>query len=476
MPHSDIVPPKKSSTKVEKNPPPKEDMVIINEKTKAAAMKAATTPAPAEPKPAQNIDTVSNAPTMDKRSIRKISLDKNKRRRAVPPPRPLEERSLQSRKSSSKGLWFIAAVAVVFLFFTFSLVFSSTKIVVEPKVAQVTLDGVYEALEDPDSESDALGYDVMTIALEQSREVPAKGEEFKEKRASGGITIFNDFSEETQRLVKNTRFESPGGLIYRIPESVEVPGQKTNDNGDTLPGSIDVTVFADETGEEYNTGLTDFTVPGFKGSPQFDSFYARSKTEMSGGFAGNVKIVDEQTRENTVATLQEELRGNLFEEANLQVPDSFFIFDEGIDIRFESLLDKQVDSGTVALHERGILSSIIIHEGRFARFVAYKTLSTYEGEDIQIENIDAITISRADNEADISDSDGIALSLRGETALKWLFDEDELKEKFVGKSKKDVDSILQEFPSIDKAEVIVRPFWKKSFPDSLDKIKIEVVE
>ena len=91
-----------------------------------------------------------------------------------------------------------------------------------------------------------------------------------ERRASGKIIVFNNYSTNSQRLIARTRFETLEGKIYRIRDAVVVPGISDKD-GRKTPGSIEVTVFADEPGEEYNIGYTDFTKnngwPNSTGSP-----------------------------------------------------------------------------------------------------------------------------------------------------------------------------------------------------------------
>jgi len=82
---------------------------------------------------------------------------------------------------------------------------------------------------------------------------------------------------------------NPGGLLS---SAIDISSLFI-ENGKTVPGSIEVTVYADEPLSKYNIGLTDFTVPGFKGAPQFETFYARSKTPMTGGFTGMEPVVEE---------------------------------------------------------------------------------------------------------------------------------------------------------------------------------------
>ena len=152
--------------------------------------------------------------------------------------------------------------------------FSGAKVIITPKQNRTLIDVSSVAVLDGSAEE--LSYEIMTIEETSSKKIAATGREEIEEKASGRIVIFNDFNTSSQRLIKNTRFETSEGLIYRINKSVVVPGQKTED-GEKVPGSVEVTVYADEAGEGFNIGLMDFTIPGFKGSPRFAKFYARSK-------------------------------------------------------------------------------------------------------------------------------------------------------------------------------------------------------
>jgi len=98
------------------------------------------------------------------------------------------------------------------------------------------------------TEEDSVRYEILKLSSSKTSSVPATGEEEVELKSSGKIVVYNNFSSEPQRLIVRTRFENPEGLVYRIPESIVVPG-RINKNGATIPGSIEVEVFADEVGE-----------------------------------------------------------------------------------------------------------------------------------------------------------------------------------------------------------------------------------
>lgn len=117
----------------------------------------------------------------------------------------------------------------------------------------------------------------VTVAVDATGAPSAGGQ-----KAQGSVVIYNEYSETAQQLVATTRLETPEGLIFRITKGVTVPG--ITDAGE--PGAIEVAVVADQAGEAYNIGPTDFTIPGFKGNPKFEKFSARSKGEMRGGASG----------------------------------------------------------------------------------------------------------------------------------------------------------------------------------------------
>jgi prolyl oligopeptidase PreP (S9A serine peptidase family) len=59
------------------------------------------------------------------------------------------------------------------------------------------------------------------ISKTATKTLPATAEQQVEKQASGKIKIINKHKETSQELVKNTRFQTPSGLIYRIRDSVQ---------------------------------------------------------------------------------------------------------------------------------------------------------------------------------------------------------------------------------------------------------------
>ncbi len=341
----------------------------------------------------RNIDDIIPPGNGEHRSIRKVSVDRMNRRKR--PEIKLErkrdfEKSPQSQKdlpaepphsrrtSSRIGLWVVALVSMFILVFGFSLLFSGAKLVITPKQRTILIDASFEAFKTPILNQ--LGYEIITIEQEGAVTVQASGKEFVEEKASGKITIYNNFNSSSQRLIKNTRFETPEGLIYRINESIVVPGQKTKD-GKKIPGSIEVTVYSDEAGAEYNIGIADFTIPGFKGDARFDDFYARSQTKMTGGFVGEKNIVSEADEITARNEMKEKLKAQLLKDVFSQKPEGFEIYEDGVFVTFTPLASEE-SGDRVEVKEKATLYGILFARGAFAQFVARNTIAGFEEEEV----------------------------------------------------------------------------------------------
>ncbi len=378
--------------------------------------------------------------------------------------------NIKKRNSSRFIIWFVIIIALAVFTFVFSFLFSGAKISITPKQNKTFVDARFTAA--IEARSDELPYEIMTIEKTGSKKILAVKKEQIEEKASGKIIIFNDFSSANQRLLINTRFETPNGLIYKINKSVVVPGQK-KENGEIIPGSIEVAVYADEAGENFNIGLTDFIIPGFKSFPQFDKFYARSKTPMTGGFAGEKLIADPTDVENAKNEIHSELRTQLLNEAFSQKPDGFYLFEDAVFVEFES--EQTEGSGDkVEVKEKAILYGVLFNKNEFAKYIAENTFATFDESLVEISDITALTLTVLNKEQSRPWEDKeFEFTIKGNVNIIWVFDEERLKQDLAGKSKAAFQTIRSGYSSIEEAEIILRPFWKRTFPNKINKIKIE---
>ncbi len=371
------------------------------------------------------------------------------------------------------GIWIVAVVVFVIFVVAFSLVFAGSKVVITPKQKDITVSGQFSAFLEP--ETGQLPYEIMKLKESATKAVKASGKRRVEERASGKIMIFNDFSAKTQRLVTNTRFETPEGLVYRIHDPIEVPGQRKSSNGELLPGSIEVVVFADEPGEKYNIDLTDFTIPGFKGSPQYKKFFARSKTAMSGGFVGNRPIVSDTTLADTASELRSNIEEKLKTQANADKPDTFYLFDGAIFFEWGKPEIVESEGSQALVKQSGILYGVLFPKQDFSQLIAKATIAGYDGESVRLDSIKGISLSVSPDPESLPWQENLfTFNLEGSARIIWVFDEEQLKDDLAGRPRAALPTILEGYPGVDKAKAVLRPLWKQTFPVNPEKISVEI--
>ncbi len=372
------------------------------------------------------------------------------------------------------GFAVILLIALGFL--AMSMVLSGAQVTIYPKHERLVVDGTFSATPSFE-EGTGLSYETVELSLTKTGTVPATGREQVERKASGNIIVYNNYNTIKQRLIRNTRFETPDGQIYRIDKSVVVPG-RTRVAGVTTPGSVEVTVYADEPGESYNRGLTDFVIPGFKGQPQFEHFYARSKTPMTGGFVGEQLVVEDSLLASTKQNLRETIESSLRLDIAKQTPEGFVFFDNSLFVEFESLPIGEKGTDAVVT-EKGTLHGILFKSTEFASHLAKNTLGSYDGSPVDILQLEALTLIPQQSKEGVNswEASPFSFSLTGNVEIVWLYDEEQLKGDLAGRAKEAIYTILSGYPGIDRAEVIVRPFWRKGFPDDVEEISVkEIIE
>jgi hypothetical protein len=379
--------------------------------------------------------------------------------RAAQPPRP-------SKGFTSKRIWLTVLGAIVVLLFAILSIFSGATLAYSPKTAPLTFAGeTYSAYK---SAGNGFIYSVVKLSGDKGLEVPASGEADVSRKASGTVIVYNDASVEPQKLIENTRFESTDGKVYRIAQAITVPGKKS-----TGPGSLEVTVYADAPGSSYNIGLTDFTLPGLKGTPRYQTLYARSKTPMAGGFIGKEKAVNAQDLTKAKATLQETIKQELLTKAEAEVPPDFILFPTLSLVTYEDLPQTAATGGAM-VNMRGQLFGIMFKRSDLASALSMGKVKLTPTDPVEIASFDSLQVAFAGTPpADLLDLNKIDFTVRGNALLVWRTDEVALKSDMAGRHKDDLPQILNNYPTIKDATATLSPFWKTHFPAKTSDIVIK---
>jgi len=368
-------------------------------------------------------------------------------------------------------LWLVAVISLVFFIFALSYMFLKVTVTVNPKVRNMALHENLSASKD--ASSDTLPFELIIISGEESKVVQDTKTKDVIEKAKGTVLIYNNFSSVPQRLDIDTRLEGSNGKIYKTVKQIVVPGMRSS-----APGSVEVGIYAAAGGEEYNSGPLDFTIFGFKGTPKYSKFYARSKGSIAGGFIGQVPVITDIDKLAGMNDLKIALQAKLLKKATDQIPSGFVLFRDAV------FLDTEDGAATSegnksSLNLKGTLYGFLFDVKKLTKKIAEDNLEDYDDTAIDIPNIRDLTFTMdnkdnlffADNPADVKN---INFNLSGTAKIIYPVDENNLKADLLGKRKKDFKQILAQYPNIDSADVVISPFWKMSFPDKIKDIKVVV--
>jgi hypothetical protein len=387
-----------------------------------------------------------------------------------------ESREPRTHKSKSRlGMWVSLVACVLVLAFVGSFVFVSATVTVAPREITLPLNTPGSATAGPSTDG-ALGFTLVTLSREGSKQVPAGTEERVDRKASGKVVIYNSYSTSPQTLVANTRFESPTGLIFRIQSQVIVPGMKTV-NGVTTPGSIAATIYADAGGEKYNIGLSDFTIPGFKGDPRYAKFSAKSdpKSPITGGFVGTEKKVTASDLAAAKVSIETQLKSELQNLIESQIPETHVLFKGATTFDFNSLPQESSGSTTLAtIREQGTVYGILFSKSELSKFLASR-LGEINGKDVAIDNFDSLTFSLSDMaNFDPKTTQKIDFTLAGDAHFVWNIDTATISNSLAGQKRANIKAIMASFESIDRANVSLNPVWVFTLPKNPAKITVQL--
>ena len=432
-------------------------------------------------------------PEKDSRSIRNIQINKNKTTEPEEETsategesenRPLrngdfDTRTRTRRRGKSYRGWLIVLgiIILVFIFISLTPVLSKANVTVTPRYQAVEVSGQFTASPENSSEEADMTYQTTSLELIGDKSAPATGEEEVSRKAAGTIKVFNEFSEEPERLIANTRFETSEGLIYRVQNPITIPGY-TRSGEKIVPGTLEVTVYADEAGQRYNIQSAKFTIPGLAGDARFEKMYAEAVSPISGGFQGVTKVAKEEDVTLAREAIRKELGDQILDKAQQEVPEDFVLLPNTLSVRFESLPEESGEASDVLVREKAVATVALFKKSQLASFIAEETIGTYDGEDVRIDNLDSLKISVDETAKDaIASAEGTTFnfSISGDPLIVWVVDYDALTEDLHGVSRDEASNILSEYSSIKEAEINISPFWRRSIPDQEDKVNVEEV-
>ena len=322
-----------------------------------------------------------------------------------------------------------------------------------------------------DKENGIIPAQIFQIETEESRIFPSTGEKDVSEKARGKITIYNQFSSSEQTLVKTTRLRSESGKIFRLTDTVIIPGA-TIEEGRIVPNSREVYVEADEPGEAYNINSSKFTIPGLEGTPKYTGFYGESTSAMAGGAKGKMKVATQEDIDGATQVVSLELKNKAQEEFIKKIPKELKLLESSQVLEIiettsslkadqpgkDFIVKVKAAAWGMAFKEENVIA--VIEESIGSKISADKFLIPA-----------TIKIDYGKSKIDTTKSKA-TFSCRVEAEAGWNIDESKLKNDLAGKNEIDVRQYLSSLAEIDVAKVVFWPFWVKKIPSNKNKIKI----
>jgi len=394
-------------------------------------------------------------------------------------PKPLVEDRFKEGKPfyGSKIFFLFVGLAFGVALVVSYLALSRAEIIVYPQTEEMEFELAVRASQDVSKADETLNQiPLKKVEIEEkiARTFPATGEKQLNEKARGTITIYNEYSSEPQTLVATTRFSSPDGKIFRIPHSVVVPGAKIEE-GKIVASGIDVEVVADQPGPEYNIGPTKFTIPGFKGSPKYAGFYAESKTPMTGGATGKVKVVLAEDLEKAQEELVQQLEKKVETAIKEQVPAGFEIVRDGIKseiiaVSADAEEGSQAEEFKMEVTMRGL--ALVFEQKDLQKLVESNLIAQIPQDKIPLPQ--TREIKWVETQLNWEKEEAL-VSFQVKEKVGWQVDIDALKNDLRGKNEIEVRKYFSnQTKNIRQTKVGFWPFWVKKVPKQKDHIKIEV--
>ncbi|MDO8574668.1 MAG: hypothetical protein Q7R61_00075 [bacterium] len=279
----------------------------------------------------------------------------------------------------------------------------------------------------------------------------------------GVIEIYNAYGVAPQKLVANTRFETKDGKIFRIQNSIIIPGAKML-NAKLTPSSIKAEVIGDGASNDYLIGPSYFTIPGFKETPKYAGFYALSVKPMA--TVENASVSKEELEKN-----KNELRDKLAQELKSDTLSTLKDSDLKL-INGASII--KIDDFKV--NER-FLSMKITWQALFFKEKNLKTIISYF---VSSHYPDLKNFAFEDNIA-YPEASRVDFK-KGELFFTFNIDKsnalpadiDGLKKELAGRDETGMRTIISDKNYINSAAISLWPFWVSRAPINLKKINITI--
>jgi hypothetical protein len=197
---------------------------------------------------------------------------------------------------------------------------------------------------------------------------------------------------------------------------------------------------------------------------------------MSGGASGNEPTVASETESATRAALQNALTGELQKQLEGLIPEGYILVSGASETSFAPLpTTESANAGMADIKQQGTMRAVVFPSAGLAREIAVADLgANYTGEPVMLGQSGALVLN-PEGALPAEGDESFAFTLSGTASIISTVDAGRISAAVAGKSKDEADSILRQYPEVAHAVLLLRPFWRTSFPEDPSQITIEVL-
>lgn len=409
----------------------------------------------------------------------------------------LKKNRLEHQKvqlSPGKKRWiatFLMASAAIFFVIIYVALPGAT-VAIEPSSDVVTKTVNVIFSNTPNDERSLKGYPLETdvdLTITHS----ASGVENQGSNASGTITVVNTSGTE-RTLIKETRFQTQEGIVFRLQNEVTIPAGTPE-----APSTLDVSVVADAAdangapvGARGNIDPTTFFLPGLREDTR-STLYGQSAAAMTGGSSDIVMHITEDDLKAAQADLETQLKEKALADlrtvalaqgnslgSNLKVledSDTLIFGTPSIALPTD-LIGQKKDSFDVtgSIHLSGVaydtdsLYSILKSEITSVQTPG-KQLVSIDRDSISLEVLEATpATSTYKVTAQIQGVEEYQINPEQEGGAELA---KKIKEHISGKTVEEAEAYIENLPEVNSVNVSVWPWWSPTIPSLPDNISIK---
>jgi hypothetical protein len=128
-------------------------------------------------------------------------------------------------------------------------------------------------------------------------------------------------------------------------------------------------------------------------------------------------------------------------------------------------------TGQVDIKEQGTVTAVVFQNAALAKEIAKSIPSiNYSGGPITLASVSQLVFATANMPT--ADTDPLSFTLAGTVQLIYSVDSSKIAAAVAGKTRQAAQVAISNFPEVKRAVILLRPFWRSSYPQDPSAITI----